>query len=265
VKQISPFLIYHDEITMGDYAQFLKGIGGDARNHMPRDFGKALAVLSSSGLAPADGSDPQKFAQTAVRGISYNDAVAYVDWRSKHDGIAYRLPTEFEWEAACRGADGRRFSWGNVSGRGLAIVLQGYNDMGSNISWSWQDYKDESPWGVHDLAGGVAEWTSSLYKDSAQPNDALYGQHTIKGDAWSLPPDGLECAFRTSGQPDYFHPTIGFRLAADYPVKRIGEPQPEQPATQPAPPATAEAKPKTPPQPKMTRAQEAIHKLGLDK
>jgi hypothetical protein len=35
----------------------------------------------------------------------------------------------------------------------------------------------------------------------------------------------LECAFRTSGQPDYFHPTLGFRIALDYPIKRIGPPK----------------------------------------
>ena len=104
---------------------------------------------------------------------------------------------------------------------GLAIVTQGYGDLGANISWRWQDYKDESPWGVHNLAGGVAEWTSSMYDEKAKPNDPVYGQRAIRGNAWSLPPNGLECAFRTSGQPDYFHPTIGFRPALDWPVKAL--------------------------------------------
>ena len=39
----------------------------------------------------------------------------------------------------------------------------------------------------------------------------------VRGNAWALPPVGLDCAFRMSGQRDYFHPTIGFRLALDYP------------------------------------------------
>ncbi|HLQ51109.1 MAG TPA: protein kinase, partial [Terriglobales bacterium] len=42
-KTIAPFLMYHDEISMGDYAQFLKSIGGAAKSHLPRDFGKPLA------------------------------------------------------------------------------------------------------------------------------------------------------------------------------------------------------------------------------
>ena len=63
------------------------------------------------------------------------------------------MDEEWEWEAACRGADGRKYSWGDQPGAGLAIVTQGYGDLGANISWRWQDYKDESPWGVHNLAG----------------------------------------------------------------------------------------------------------------
>ena len=266
-KTIAPFLIYHDEISMGDYAQFLKSIGGAARNHMPRDFGKPLAVLTSGGLAPAGGGDADKFAKSPVRGISYNDIMAYIDWRSKRDGIAYRLPTETEWEGTCRGADGRKYSWGNQPGRGLAVVTQGYGDSGANISWKWEDYKDESPFGVHNLAGGVAEWTSSLYDEKAKSTDPVYGQRAIRGNAWSLPPTGLECAFRTSGQPDYFHPTIGFRLATDWPVKRTGSPQAQQEDETQAHEHTAatENPTSTPQPPKRNKVDEALHKLGLDK
>ena len=264
-KTIAPFLMYHDEISMGDYAQFLKSIGGAAKNHMPRDFGKPLAVLTSSGLAPANGGDAEKFAKTPVRGISYNDVMAYVDWRSKRDGIAYRLPTEIEWEGTCRGADARKYSWGNQPGRGLAVVTQGYGDSGANISWKWEDYKDESPFGVHNLAGGVAEWTSSLYDEKAKATDPVYGQRAIRGNAWSLPPTGLECAFRTSGQPDYFHPTIGFRLATDWPVKRTGTPQVQQEEeTHDHTTATDNSTP-TPTPPKRNKVDDALHKLGLDK
>jgi formylglycine-generating enzyme required for sulfatase activity len=190
--------------------------------------------------------------------------MAYIDWRSKKDGVAYRLPTEIEWEGTCRGADGRKYSWGNQPGRGLAVVTQGYGDSGTNISWQWQDYKDESPFGVHNLAGGVAEWTSSLYDEKAKPTDALYGQHAIRGNAWSLPPTGLECAFRTSGQPDYFHPTIGFRLAADWPLKRTRAPQtePDETETHAAPAPTPTPVPKPTPR---SKVDEALHKLGLDK
>ena len=94
--------------------------------------------------------------------------------------------------------------------------------MGNSMSWKWEDYKDESPWGIHNLAGGAAEWTESLYDPNAKSQDPVFGQRTIRGNAWALPPVGLECAFRTSGQPEYFHPTIGFRMALDHPYQRTG-------------------------------------------
>ena len=227
--QMPPAFIYHDEITMGEYAAFLKdltrtGRGAEARQHFPKDFGRNLAVLNAAGqlVPPAGNVDPAEFAKTPVRGVSFNDAQAYIAWRSKQDGLPYRLPKDWEWEGVCRGADGRKYSWGDEPGKGLAVVTQGYGDSGNNISWKWEDYKDESPWGPHNLAGGVAEWTMSKYDPNAKPEDPVFGQMAIRGNAWALPPTGLECAFRTSGQPDYFHPTIGFRMAMDYPMQRIG-------------------------------------------
>ena len=226
---LKPLLISHDELSMREYGEFLQELlhhGSPAlvRAYMPQDFGKPLAVLSPHGeLQPVHGGPSENFASSPVRGVSYNAALAYIAWRSKRDGLAYRLPHDWEWESVCRGADGRKFSWGELPGKGLAVVTQGYGDRGTNMSWKWQDYKDESPWGgVHNMAGGAAEWTDSLYDPKAKPEDPVFGQHTIRGNAWALPPVGLECAFRTSGQPDYFHPTIGFRLALDWPLKRLG-------------------------------------------
>jgi serine/threonine protein kinase/formylglycine-generating enzyme required for sulfatase activity len=220
---VLPFLMFHDEISMGEYAEFLKALVAqgkrkEAESRAPRDFGKKIAIMGKDGsLTGINTKHPAWFLASAVRGISFNDVQVYIDWRARRDGLPYRLPTEQEWEGACRGADGRRYSWGNQYGKGFAFILQGYNDTGGDRSWKWEDFKDESPWGVHDLAGGAAEWTASTYNPSAKTGDAEFGQFAIRGNAWSLPPVGLECAFRTSGQPDYFHPTIGFRLALDYP------------------------------------------------
>ena len=225
--RLDPAFIFHDEISMGEYAAFLadlvkNGRMAEAKSRLPKDFGRNLANWVNGRLMPADGSDPVAFAKSPARGVSYNDAMAYVAWRTRLDGLPYRLPKDWEWEGTCRGADARTYSWGNAPGKGLAVVTQGYGDTGANMSWKWEDYKDESPWGVHNLAGGAAEWTGSLYDPNASPQDPVYGQYAIRGNAWALPPTGLECAFRTSGLPDYFHPTIGFRLALDYPVKRTG-------------------------------------------
>ena len=221
-----PFLMARLEVTMAEYAAFLAELATTddpkaVQARLPRDFGRLLATLDDDGqLQPIDpAQDRDGFLASPVRGVSYSDAQAYIAWRSKRDGRAYRLPEDRAWETACRGLDGRRFAWGDQPGLGLAVVSQGYGDTGANMSWSWSDHFDESPWGVHNLAGGVAEWTASPFRPEAGPNDPVHGQLAIRGNAWSIPPVGLECAFRTSGQPDYFHPTIGFRLALDFPTQ----------------------------------------------
>jgi len=219
-----PFLVAREEVTMAEYSLFLRHLVQsrslkDAHARMPRDFGQLLAGLTPEGtLRPVDpDQDVESFGRSSVRGVSLADALAYIDWRSKQDGRAYKLPEDGAWETACRGADGRTYSWGQQPGAGFAIVSQGYGDTGADLSWEWSDYYDESPWGVHNMAGAVAEWTGSLFSPDAAESDPVHGQHSIRGNAWALPPVGLECAFRTSGQPDYFHPTIGFRLALNYP------------------------------------------------
>ncbi len=225
-ETVAPFLMARLEVTMAEYAEFLAELAASegpeaAGSRLPRDFGQPLAKLDAENqLMPVgDDQDLTAFLASPVRGVSLNDARAYIAWRSERDGRRYRLPDDWGWEAACRGADGRLFSWGNQPGVGLAVVSQGYGDTGANLSWAWDEHFDESPWGIHNLAGGVAEWTDSPYQSDATEGDPVYGQTTIRGNAWSLPPVGLECDFRTSGQPDYFHPTIGFRLALDYPTE----------------------------------------------
>jgi hypothetical protein len=73
---------------------------------------------------------------------------------------------------------------------------------------------DVSPFGVWDMAGSQAEWCQDTFDDRL-------GEYAIRGNAWALQPIGLETAFRTSGPPDYFHATIGFRLAIDAGVPRV--------------------------------------------
>ncbi len=232
-------LIAREEITMGEYAAFLADLAkkspAEAAKHFPHDFGTGnaivdLARLKGDALVPCNNdlrnkcapeTDDAKiagFAKSSVRGVTLDDARAYLVWRSAKDNLPYRLPKDWEWELACRGVDGRQFSWGDQPAIGFATVTQGYGGgSGAGISWGWKKNRDESVWGVHNLAGGAAEWTGSLYNPGASDNDPVKGQFAIRGNAWSLPPVGLMCNFRTSGQPGYFHPTIGFRFALDFP------------------------------------------------
>jgi formylglycine-generating enzyme required for sulfatase activity len=144
--------------------------------------------------------------------VDYNDASAFCIWRAK------RLPTEAEWEKAARGTDGRKWPWGN------RFDPKKCNTDDSHLSWTvpvGSQTEGASPYGVMDMCGNLAEWTSSWYKP--YPGNALkreaFGEtfKVVRGGAWSLPAHPFS---RTSHRsyavkPDKRHRSIGFRCARD--------------------------------------------------
>ena len=95
-----------------------------------------------------------------VVGVSWFEAVAYCRWLSKQTGIAFRLPSEAEWEKAARGSDGLIYPWGNTWDASLVNSsesgLQKTTPVGSYP-------KGASPYGALDMAGNVWEWCATQW------------------------------------------------------------------------------------------------------
>jgi formylglycine-generating enzyme required for sulfatase activity len=149
-----------------------------------------------------------------VSNISYNDAVAFAEWRSKRDGVTYRLPTEEEWEYAARNGDkDNLYPWGNTWQAGRAATLEtgvgkeqpvGTYPLGANR------------WGVQDLMGNVYEWTSSkasVYKGNSGAIQPQYQDWiVVRGGSYGTPSTKVYSTYRDWFAPNYKNPVLGFRL-----------------------------------------------------
>src|SRR5207237_4471049 len=125
------------------------------------DHAEAYFAIEGGAIVPSRilrfGDDVARLRELPVFGVELGGATAYAAWRSSKTGRAYRLPHEWEWEKAARGADARIYPWGNRFDATRCKMRESRREpprpepRGAFAS-------DASIYGVRDLAGGVAAW-----------------------------------------------------------------------------------------------------------
>lgn len=192
----------------------------------PFAIGKYEVTLGQWNACITDGACPQlttdasRALDAPVRDVSWDDAQRYIAWLSKAAGIAYRLPTEAEWEYAARGGTSTRFWWGEQMMTGMA------NCKDCGLPWSSEHPAKvgsfaANGFGLHDLSGSVWEWVSDCWHSSYQQapfngtswEEPGCRQRVLRGGSWRDATAQMPVTTRSKGDQSVRQAQNGFRVA----------------------------------------------------
>ncbi|MEO7415128.1 MAG: formylglycine-generating enzyme family protein [Opitutaceae bacterium] len=164
-----------------------------------------------------------------VVGISWNDAVAFCRWLTDREratgrlpaNYQYSLPTESEWEYACR-AGSTEPHLGDPKKLGASMWLRYGDGLGNIISEPHTHpvgVKRVNAWGLYDVHGNVFEWCRDWFGDypagaAVDPTGPVTGtQRILRGGSWHCSAANVRSAFRGRDTPDTRSSSIGFRVS----------------------------------------------------
>ena len=193
--KISPFYLDTNEVTNEQYAMFVSA----THHRAPYNW--------------LEGKVPKGKEQYPVASVSWEDAAAYAKWAGK------RLPTEAEWERACRGlTEKAKYPWGE---KAPAAKDAHFNSVTGPQAVG---KCNANQFGLQDMVGNVWEWTADYYAREyygaapyENPKGPPSGQYrVIRGGSWADAAKYLTCANRSWARPAERSPNIGFRCAKDF-------------------------------------------------
>ena len=210
-----PFYLGATHVTVDQFAVFVKKTGYTTDGE--REGGGP--TWRSPGI-PQKGNHP-------VVALSYNDAKAFCDWLTKVSAKNCHLPSEAQWEYACRAGTATAYSWGDAPADGKPWANWGGTHAGTVPAGSLKP----NPWGLYDMHGNALQWCGDCYGAYAKgpvtdpagpaaafPHDFSGGRsHVLRGGAWHLPPANCRSAYRHWGAVDHRFSSLGFRVCVDTP------------------------------------------------
>jgi len=157
-----------------------------------------------------------------VVNISWQQAQDYCDWLSETRSLPIRLPSEFEWEYACRAQTDNIFQHGDALSQREANFL--YDESGQIVGPRGRSpvcsYPSNS-YNLYDMLGNVCEWTSSTWSDDLSARSAQDSPLKVaRGGAWDYLPRLLRCSWRDGLPPETRRDNLGFRIACDLPWRK---------------------------------------------
>lgn len=210
---IRPFWMGKTEVTWDEYDEFRKGNVPSNRTNAEALAKDADAVTRPTPPYPDETRGFGRNGYPAI-GMSHHAAMEYCYWLSKKTGKTYRLPTEAEWEYACRAWTATAYFFGDDPRELGRFAWFGDN---SDEKTHPVGRKAANPWGLHDILGNAAEWCIDRYAEDAYalrprgrpslspvllPTNAPY-PHVARGGSWADRADACRSAARRSSDPSW--------------------------------------------------------------
>ncbi|MBI4963848.1 MAG: SUMF1/EgtB/PvdO family nonheme iron enzyme [Desulfomonile tiedjei] len=236
VRITRSFYIGATEVTVGQFRQFVK----DTKHKTDAEKGDGGMIFSKKegrwvpqkemkwDSVPWKISDDQP-----VVFVSWNDAQAFCRWLTRKEKRTYRLPTEAEWEMACRGGSSWvRFPWGDrLPGDRDMNFGDGNPKLPESLTTVDDGYEYVAPvgsfppngYGLYDMEGNVMEWVNDRYERNYYENSPIEdptgpgtGSGRVnKGGNWYASPADCRCAFRGFSGPEMSFWNLGFRVVME--------------------------------------------------
>jgi len=199
-------------VTVGQWRQFVRATGWQPQGEVN---------WQAPGFRQTD--------EHPVVGVTWHDAQLYVQWLSGQTGQPYRLPSEAEWEYACRAGTKTAFSFGDEISTRLANYDGNYTYNGSpkgeyRQGTSRAGELPPNPWGLFDMHGNVWEWVQDVVHDNyvgAPATGAAWeeggdqSRRILRGGSWLYNPRYLRSALRNGFSATLSNDIVGFRVVRD--------------------------------------------------
>lgn len=177
------------------------------------------------GTSPWDGaSNVQEGDTYPALNVSHDDALEFCRMLSEKENQTYRLPTEAEWEYACRAGTTTRFSFGDDDGGMAEFAWYSMPDKKSKSLAQSVGVKIGNAFSLHDMHGNVREWCHDWFAedyyhnapDQNPPGPEEGTLRVLRGGAWDQTSDLCRSAVREGKQPDRELVNAGFRVVRGY-------------------------------------------------
>jgi serine/threonine protein kinase/formylglycine-generating enzyme required for sulfatase activity len=228
---VDGFVVRRFPVTLGEYLLYLDALMSEGRDQealqaqpMLGDADEPLLARDSSGRFVGIRTDMSGSGwdhlptgpDTPITCVSWDQARGYARWRASREDKPWRLPMEAEWQKAARGADQRRYPWGDhFEPAWCRMAMTTAPNMIVPIG---QYPTDESPYGVRGLAGNVADWALDgipelgMRGDRVEIEERDAPQRLILGGTCGSGPKTCETGQRARLSPSSRGLRVGFRL-----------------------------------------------------